>query len=40
MDLFDYMRSNTMEKEAPLASRLRPRTLEEVVGQQEIIGKG
>ena len=40
MDLFDYMRENTMEKEAPLASRLRPRTLEEVVGQQEIIGKG
>ena len=40
MDLFDYMRSNTMEKEAPLASRLRPRTLEEVVGQQEIIGNG
>ena len=40
MDLFDYLRSNTMEKEAPLASRLRPRTLEEVVGQQEIIGKG
>ena len=40
MDLFDYMRANTMEKEAPLASRLRPRTLEEVVGQQEIIGKG
>ena len=40
MDLFDYMRSNTMEKEAPLASRLRQRTLEEVVGQQEIIGKG
>lgn len=39
MDLFDYMRSNTMEKEAPLASRLRPRTLDEVVGQQEIIGK-
>ena len=40
MDLFDYMRATTMEKEAPLASRLRPRTLEEVVGQQEIIGKG
>nr|WP_330388655.1 replication-associated recombination protein A [Marvinbryantia formatexigens] len=34
------MRQNTMEKEAPLASRLRPRTLEEVVGQQEIIGEG
>ncbi len=40
MDLFDYMRQNTMETEAPLASRLRPRTLEEVVGQQEIIGEG
>lgn len=39
MDLFDYMRSNTMESEAPLASRLRPRTLEEVVGQQHIIGR-
>ena len=39
MDLFDYMRQNTMEKEAPLASRLRPSTLEEVVGQQHIIGK-
>lgn len=39
MDLFDYMRSNTMEKESPLASRLRPRTLDEVVGQQDIIGK-
>lgn len=39
MDLFDYMRSNTMEKESPLASRLRPRTLDEVVGQQEIIGR-
>jgi len=39
MDLFDYMRENTMEKEAPLASRLRPRTLDEVVGQQHIIGK-
>ena len=30
MDLFDYMRSNTMEKEAPLASRLRPATLDEL----------
>lgn len=39
MDLFDYMRSNTMKKEAPLASRLRPSTLEEVVGQSHIIGK-
>ena len=39
MDLFDYMRTNTMEKEAPLASRMRPATLDEVVGQQHIIGK-
>jgi len=39
MDLFDYMRNNTMENEAPLASRLRPENLEEVVGQQHIIGK-
>lgn len=39
MDLFDYMRNQNMEKEAPLASRLRPTTLEEVVGQQHIIGK-
>lgn len=38
MDLFEYARSN-MKQEAPLASRLRPRTLEEVVGQQHIIGK-
>lgn len=39
MDLFDYMRSNTMEQEAPLASRLRPSSLDEVVGQKHIIGK-
>lgn len=39
MDLFEYMRQNTLEKESPLASRLRPRTLEEVVGQQHIVGK-
>ena len=39
MDLFDYMRRQNMEKEAPLASRLRPVTLDEVVGQQHIIGK-
>ena len=39
MDLFDYMRSNTMEKESPLASRMRPVTLDEVVGQKHIIGK-
>ena len=39
MDLFEYMRSNSMEKESPLASRLRPTTLEEVAGQKHIIGK-
>ncbi len=39
MDLFDYMRETAKETEAPLASRLRPRTLEEVVGQKHILGK-
>lgn len=39
MDLFDYMREQKSDKESPLASRLRPTTLEEVVGQQHIIGK-
>ncbi len=39
MDLFDYMRETVKETEAPLASRLRPRTLEEVVGQRHILGK-
>ncbi len=39
MDLFDYMREAAQEKESPLAARLRPETLEEVVGQEHIIGK-
>ena len=39
MDLFDYMGAQNREKESPLASRLRPETLDEVVGQQHIIGK-
>ena len=39
MDLFDYMRETDKEKEAPLASRMRPETLDEVVGQQHIVGK-
>lgn len=39
MNLFDYMRENTNEKESPLASRMRPTTLEEVVGQRHIIGE-
>ena len=40
MDLFDYMREQNKENESPLASRLRPTTLDEVVGQEHIIGKG
>ena len=40
MDIFDYARNINSEKESPLASRLRPTTLEEVVGQEHIIGKG
>ena len=40
MDLFDYMKETTMEKESPLASRMRPTTLDEVVGQEHIIGPG
>ena len=39
MDLFDYMRESRMKDEAPLASRLRPRTLDEIVGQKHILGK-
>ena len=39
MDLFDYMRETRQEKESPLASRMRPTTLEEVAGQKHIIGK-
>lgn len=39
MDLFDYMREQKKETESPLASRLRPKTLDEMVGQQHIIGK-
>ena len=39
MDLFEYMSNKNKEKESPLAARMRPRTLEEVVGQQHIIAK-
>ncbi len=39
MDLFEYMSEKSKKEEAPLASRMRPETLEEVVGQQHIIGK-
>ncbi|OON88084.1 AAA family ATPase [Oribacterium sp. C9] len=40
MDLFEYMAEKNKEDDAPLASRLRPETLEEVVGQEHIIGPG
>ena len=39
MDLFDYARQKNSRKEAPLAGRMRPKTLDEVVGQEHIIGK-
>lgn len=39
MDLFDYMRETNMKNESPLAKRLRPTTLSEVVGQKHIMGK-
>ena len=40
MDLFDHAMDERMKTEAPLAARMRPRTLEEFVGQEEIIGEG
>lgn len=40
MDLFDLMREQVKKSESPLASRIRPRSLEEVVGQEHIIGPG
>lgn len=39
MDLLEYMRNTVKEKESPLAARLRPTTLDEVVGQSHIIGR-
>ncbi len=38
MDLFDYMREEKMKDESPLAARLRPTTIDEVVGQEHILG--
>ena len=40
MDLFDSALEERFDEYAPLAARLRPRTLEEVVGQQHILGEG
>lgn len=39
MDLFDYMKENKLKTESPLAARLRPETLDEIVGQEHIVGK-
>ncbi|QDW73833.1 replication-associated recombination protein A [Lachnospiraceae bacterium KGMB03038] len=39
MDLFEYAREKNRDRESPLASRMRPETLEEMVGQRHIIGK-
>jgi len=40
MDLFEYSLSDQLSKDAPLAARMRPRTLEELVGQEHIVGPG
>ena len=40
MDLFDYSLQSQIRKDAPLADRMRPRTLDEFVGQPHILGKG
>ncbi len=40
MDLFDYSRQQQTERDAPLAYRMRPRTFDEFVGQQHIVGPG
>lgn len=39
-DIFSFMRENTLKKESPLAVRMRPKTLEDIVGQEHILGKG
>ena len=39
MDLFEYAREKNLKSESPLAARMRPKTLDDVVGQQHIIGK-
>lgn len=39
MDLFDYMKEKNLKSEAPLAARMRPESLDEIAGQQHMIGK-
>jgi putative ATPase len=40
MDLFEYHAAQQRKKEAPLADRMRPRTLDEFIGQEHIVGQG
>lgn len=40
MDLFDHAQRQRQKTEAPLAARMRPRTLDEYIGQREIVGPG
>jgi putative ATPase len=40
MDLFDHAREKQIEKDAPLAARMRPRNLDEFIGQEHIVGPG
>ncbi len=40
MDLFDHAREQQIEKDAPLAARMRPRTLDQFIGQEHIVGPG
>ena len=40
MDLFTYKREKELEKNAPLADRMRPKTLDEIYGQDHILGEG
>src|SRR5574341_1277790 len=39
-DLFDHAMQERMKQEAPLAARMRPRTLDEYIGQEHIVGEG
>ena len=40
MDLFEHSRQEQLRRQAPLAARMRPRTLDEFVGQEHIVGEG
>ncbi|MBO4784654.1 MAG: replication-associated recombination protein A, partial [Lachnospiraceae bacterium] len=40
MDIFEFAKEQKLKKEAPLAVKMRPRTLDEVVGQEDILGEG